>query len=211
MLCACRNENLWLKLIILALAGVLALASLSAGKPAVVPPVIEQQLDPTGRSAIESNAILVQKELARGALVVALGTEMDQMEHRGLVEALKAPNCEAAEDPAREELMVLRTSLRAELRRHHPVEVARIDEAITNQKLLEGLQQAAQTGTPTRFNVEEFTVEVGFVTYSYWQVMVMPPTGTQLLPKESERMRILPATKQAYLKLSPRQVNLFEM
>jgi hypothetical protein len=201
MLCACRNEvSLWLKLALLALAGMLALARLSAGHN----PDQERGGDVRDRAAIESNHSLVQRDLSRGAVVLALGTEMDVMEHRGLIESLKTPGCAGADDPVPGELLALRGALKAELARHMPGEVNRILKELTDKKLLDALTRAAKAEEPVSFDMDEFRIEVGFATYHHWQVRTRPVEEKALPPKKGERTVVLPCTKQAFMKFSLR-------
>jgi hypothetical protein len=58
---------------------------------------------------------------------------------------------------------------------------------------------------PTEFRLDEFRVEVGFATYSHWRTLVRADQGEELRHK-GERTVVLPQTKQAYVKLSFREV-----
>ena len=58
---------------------------------------------------------------------------------------------------------------------------------------------------PTEFRLDEFRVEVGFATYSHWRTLVRADQGEELRQK-GERTVVLPQTKQAYVKLSFREV-----
>src|SRR5262245_30185546 len=90
MFWACRND--WLKVVILALAGAALLASFSPGGGQVTPPPAEHFRSGEGWWVIEKNALLVHRDLSAGAVVLALGTEMDVMVYRGLVEGLMSPD-----------------------------------------------------------------------------------------------------------------------
>ncbi len=203
MLCACRGSWFWLKVVILALAGALALASLSAGEGQ--PPLSTERVDPDGGlAATESNAVLVHCDLSLGAVLLALGTEMDIMEHRGLAEGLKSPDATPDDPVVREELLALRDALKAEADRHMRSETKRIINEVTRDRLFKALATAARTEGPAMFVFDEFRVEVGFATYSYWRV-VLPSAGAKLpLREKGERTIVLPNTKQAYVKLTLR-------
>jgi hypothetical protein len=204
MLSACRNDWFWIKVILLALAGMLALASLSTGDGQVISPPSERSGAGEEGSAIESNTRIIRRDLAAGAVVVALGTEMDIMEHRGLIESLKSPDCAGIDDPVGEELLALRGALKAELTRHMSTEVQRMLQGLTKEKLLDALTRAATTDAPASFGFDEFRVEVGFATYSYWQARVRPNQEKGLLREKGERTIVLPNTKQAYVRLTLR-------
>jgi len=194
---------LWIRLVVLALAGALAVATLLAGSPPTLP--AELKGDDEEWSAIESSRVLVRRELSRGAVVVALGSEMDLMEHRGLVEALKSPGCVGIDDPAGDEVKTLRGSLRAEFGRHMGTEVDRILAGLTPDKLLDALTKAAKTDEPTSFLMEEFRVEVGFATYHYWQVRIPKATEEKSLRREKgDHLVVMPCTKQVYVRLTLR-------
>ncbi|MFO0844488.1 MAG: hypothetical protein U0797_19175 [Gemmataceae bacterium] len=201
MLCACRNETTWwLKLIVLALAGVLALAAMSAGGG----PAQERAGDDRDLTTIESNNILVRRDLTRGAILLALGTEMDVMEHRGLIESLKTPGCAGLDDPVSGELLALRGALKGELARHMPTEAERLLKVLTSEKLHEVLTRAAKAEGVASFDLDEFRVEVGFATYHYWQVRVRPYEEKGLLREKGERLAVLPCTKQTYVRFTLR-------
>jgi hypothetical protein len=58
---------------------------------------------------------------------------------------------------------------------------------------------------PTEFGLDEFRVEVGFATYSHWRTLVRADQGEE--PRQNgERTVVLPQTKQAYVKLTFREV-----
>lgn len=204
MFCACRNEHLWIKLIVLALAGVLALATISTGSdvPKILPE--QQSTNPQERSAIECNDVTVRRELMRSAVVLALGTEMDVMEHRGLIESLRNPGCIEVNDPVPSELLALRAALRAELNRVMPSETTRILKQLSEEKLLDAFTKSAHVEAPVSFVMDEFTVEVGFATYHYWQVRVRSEQSKGLLREKADRTIVFPCTKQAYVKLTLR-------
>jgi hypothetical protein len=216
MVYACRSGPLWLKLVILALAALLAMASISTGnEPQIQPsrptdtqtlPNLERLGDVQQRTAIESTRAMVRRELARGTIVVALGTEMDLTEHRVLMQKLKAPACMGIDDSVRDELLALRGSLKAELARHLGMEANRILAGLTEEKLHDALMRAVKLEVPSTFRWEEFAVEVGFTTYHYWMVTITPPDAEEraLLLDRRERLVVLPCTKQAYLRLTLR-------
>lgn len=199
MLRAFHDQWFWLKAILLALLAMLALAALSTGKSQFVPPPAERSRAGEEWSAIESNTLLIRRDLSAGTALVAFGTEMDILEHRGLLEALKAPG---NEDTVREELLALRGALKADLARHMPTEAQRLLRGLSKGKLLEALTRAAYTGAPAAFGFDEFQVEVGFATYSYWQVLL--GANEKELREIGERTIVLPQSKQAYVKLTLR-------
>lgn len=213
MLCACRNGSLWLRLVILALAVLLALAGLSTGgtpweRPRgptdpVRPPRLERA-DVEEWIAVESNRSLVRRVLARGAILVAHGTEMEQKEFVALERLLIARECLGREELLREEVMALRSDLKASLMREMPTEADRILARLTSKQLLHAMGRAADTECPTTFVVDEFVVEVGFETYRYWQVRISKPTLESPPPRwrnPAEKLLGLPSTRQVYLRL----------
>jgi hypothetical protein len=198
MLWACRND--WLKVVILALAGALLLASFSGGGQ-VTPPPAEHLRSGEGWAAVESNALLIRRGLSAGAVVLALGTGMDVLLHRGLVEELMSPDSGVGDDAVAEELLALRAALKAELARRIPAGAERILHGLTQEKLLDSLRRAAFTDAPASFGIDEFRVEVGFATYSHWRTLVGADQGEEQR-QEGERTVVLPQTKQAYVKLT---------
>jgi len=186
--------------VILALAGAALLASFSGGHQ-VTPPPAEHFRPGEGWLATESNALLVHRRLSAGAVVLALGTEMDVMVYRGLVEELMSPDSGVGDDAVAEELLALRAALKAELVRRLPAEAERVLHGLAGEKLLDSLRRAAFTDAPASFGLDEFRVEVGFATYSHWRTLVRADQGEGLRHK-GERTVVLPQTKQAYVKLS---------
>jgi hypothetical protein len=197
MFWACRND--WLKVVILALAGAALLASFSPGGEVTLPPA-EHFQSGEGWVAVETNALLVHRRLSAGAVVLALGTEMDVLLHRGLVEELMSPDS-GGDDVVGEELLALRAALEAELARRIPSEAERVLHGLAGEKLLDSLRRAAFTDAPASFGLDEFRVEVGFATYCHWRTLVRADQGEELRQK-GERTVVLPQTKQAYLKLT---------
>ena len=132
--------------------------------------------------------------------MLALGTEMDVLLHRGLVEELMSPDS-GGDDAVGEELLALRAALKAELARRIPSEAERVLHGLAGEKLLDSLRRAAFTDAPASFGLDEFRVEVGFATYSHWRTLVRADQGEELRHK-GERTVVLPQTKQPYVKLT---------
>lgn len=215
---AYRIEPFWLKLFLLALAALLILASLSGGMdPGTGPgratdPVTAPRLERSGDveewTAIESTRPLVRRALARGAILVAYGTEMELTEYRTLVARLLDPDCMGLEDGVRDELLALRGSLKVELARSLGSEANRMLAGLSEERLHEMLARVATVEAPCTFLLDEFAVEVGFADYRYWQVRIARPTVEErlLVRPTAERQVVLPGTKQLYLRLTLRDL-----
>ena len=195
MLCACRSGQLWLRLLVLALAVLLALAGWSAGDPLRSEPVLNtEQGGVTKGVAVESTRALEQRALSRGAIVVAYGTEMDLEEAGAFFDALEVFACDGIEASVREEVKALREALRGELVRHLASETDRILASLDEARLAEALTRAAREEGPCVIWQDEFAVEVGFQMYRYWAV-------DREAQSRAKPVIGLPPTRQAYVRL----------
>lgn len=213
MLCACRSGPLWLKWVILALAMLLFLAGWSPGiDPGVsssgpgisrTPPKLERSGDIEEWTSLESTRPLVRQSLSHGAILLALGTEMELDEHRAFVEMLPVWEFMGSHQMVREELQVLRSSLQKELHRLLPDQTEELLTALSEDRLVASLNQAVASGKPCSFALEAFRVEVGFATYRHWQVRVRKPALEEnpMTLGQVERLLGLPSTYQSYVRL----------
>ena len=141
--------------------------------------------------------MLEQRELSRGAILVVYGTEMDLLETRVFLDALKTFEREGIEPAVREEVMALRGALRGELVRHLASETDRILAGLDEVRLAKALARAAREETPCVLEQDEFAFEIGFRTYIYWAV-------DREAQSRAKPVIGLPPTHQAYIRLQLR-------
>lgn len=214
MLVAYRTETLWLRLVILALAVLLILASWAAGsdpwrKP--LPPPDAGRAERVGCIDIGSidfgtDRSEVRRALRRGSLWVVYGTEMNPAERRAFVEMLTSQTDAGMAGPLRDALLPLREELDTILSSGWIPVGDRFLTALSDERLLEAL--AAADRGPCAMRVDAFVIEIGFAHYRHWKTR--PSHELFTLKGETRRQppdkRVaLPDTYQLYVRfLQPR-------
>ena len=211
MLCACRTESLWLRLVVLALAVLLTFVGWVAGGEPWRKPLLPAEaswaeqvglVDVNGSIDLGTDRAQVRHVLRRGAILVAFGTEKDVDEHLSFVEALATQACLGMAGPLRDELLPLRDRLQAALSRELAMDPERTREHLSDGMLLDVVARAAEG--PGSLRVKEVTVEVGFASYRHWQRRITEKPITQrgvIRWQPIERRVALPDTYQLYVRL----------
>lgn len=208
MICACRTESLWLRLIILALAVLLTLAGWVAGNDPWRKPLLPSDFDQAERvGCIDVGSIdfgsdrsVIRQTLRRDALVTVFGTELGPEQFRAFVEALTSQHPAWMAEP--EVWQPLREVLAVIVSSGLLPEGESLSTDLVEEKLL-AAAAAAHSG-PCVYRIDPLVLEVGFATYRHWTTRtVMQPQFDKgdVRWQPTERRVTLPDTHQFYVRL----------
>lgn len=211
MICACRTESLWLRLIILALAVLLTLAGWVAGSDPWRKPLPLLDADraervgciDVGSIDFGSDRSEIRRNLRCNALVIVFGTEMGPESFRALIEALISQNSMGMVEPGLDASLPLREVLAAVLSSGLlPEGEPLLTRLQVEEKLLEAA--AAAYSGPCAMRLDTCVLEVGFATYRHWKTRtITPPLDWRgdVRRQPTERRIALPDTYQFYVRL----------